>query len=255
MPSLRENTNIQIASNITIVTRQNLMVMIDNPPEEKAKVGTLRMPVDPIHGGLRAAVFGSFIGTGVVGFGAGLLFFPNAVLISLLLSGVAATGTSMGLERYLKSRWPSGREFVADAERIALIKQGKIESVVDAQQQVNVLTWRFEAKKDGPRAKKGWHILCLGLEQDDNYVIVYTTASPDEFEDMPFASAFTKLEKKRSEKESLSSARTMRQAGEQRRLHEAEVVRQLVGGDLFFDQFVETLLFLEANYPRWMISD
>jgi hypothetical protein len=47
----------------------------------------------------------------------------------------------------------------------------------------------------------------------------------------------------------------MRMAGEQKRLYEGEVIRQIIGGDMLFEDFTETLEFLQANYPRWMITD
>ena len=233
------------------------MTMLNEPPvAEKSKTDSLKIPVDPIHSGLRVAVFGSFMGVGVATFAAGLLLIPNGALFAMILSGVSAAGTSIGLERYLKNKWPSGREFLADSERIALAKHGKIESVVDATKQTNVLTWRFEVKKDGPRAKKGWYVLGLALEQDDNYVVIYSAASISDYEDMPLSSAFKLLERPANDKKTnLSSSGNVRRAGEQKRLYEAELVRQMVGGDMLFEQFVETIEFLQYHYPQWMITD
>lgn len=228
------------------------------PIEEKSKVDSLRITVDPIHGGLRMAVFGSFIGAGVLTFGAGVALIPNGLGLAILLSMASAAGASMGIENFLKDKWTSGREFVADGERIALTKESKIESVIDAQQHVNVLTWRFEIKKDSPRAKKGWQLLGLGLEQDDNFVVIYTAADPDDFKEMTLSKHFTKLEKenKSARKSSaLASASGMRRAGEQKRLYEGEVIRQIIGGDMQYEDFVNTLSFLQVNYPRWMITD
>lgn len=229
----------------------------DSPIDEKEKNDSLRISIDPIHSGLRMAVFGSFIGTGVLTFGAGLFLIPNGLGLAILLSMASAAGASMGMERVLKDKWRSGREFVADGERIALTKDGKIDSVIDAQQHVNVLAWRFDVKKDSPRAKKGWQLLGLGLEQDDNFVVVYTAADPEDFKEMPLAQHFTKLSKdnKKPGKTSLSSANGMRMAGEQKRLYEGEVIRQIVGGDMEYEDFVKTLNFLQASYPRWMITD
>lgn len=234
-----------------------MVTINDAPVDEKAKVGTLRIGVDPIHGGLRMAVFGSFLGAGALTFGAGILLIPNGLGLAILLSMASAAGASMGIERLLKDKWLSGREFVADSDRIALTKHSKIESVIDAQQQINVLAWRFDIKKDSPRAKKGWQLLGLGLEQDDNFVVVYTAASPEDFENMPLSKQFIKLEKQKKDdkKSTLSSASGMRMAGEQKRLYEGEVIRQIIGGDMLFEDFTETLEFLQTNYPRWMISD
>ncbi|MGJ3238248.1 MAG: hypothetical protein ACFE0Q_06040 [Anaerolineae bacterium] len=234
------------------------MVILNEPPiEEKAKADQLKFPLDPIHGGLRVAVFGSFVGAGVLGFVGGITLLPNLGFVAVLIAIASATGTSMGVEHALKDRWSSGREVVADSERIALTKDSKIETVINPQQQVNVLTWRFEVKKDGPRAKKGWYLLALGLEQDDSYIVIYTAVDPKMFETMPLAQHFKVLEKPNAEKKSKlpASSSGMRMAGEQKRLYEGEVIRQLVGGDMLFEQFVETIDFLQTHYPKWMLTD
>ena len=224
--------------------------------KKNPKTGILKIPIDPIHGGLRVAVFGSFVGAGIVGFVAGIYLIPNLAILAFVIAGASAAGTSMGVESLLKDKWQSGRELVADAERIALTKNSKIESVIDPTQQVNVLLWRFDVKKEGPRAKKGWKLLGMGLEQDGNYVVIYTAAPVEDYENMPLSGRFVKLERDKKEKKSdLSSANTMRRAGEQKRLHEAEVVRQIIGGDMFFEQFVETIEFMQTQYPNWMIRD
>lgn len=219
----------------------------------------LRIAIDPIHGGLRAAVFGSFVAGGIIGFGATAVLAPNLLLLSFLMGGAAAAGTSFSLEKYLKDKWPSGRELVANKERIALSKHGKIEAVVDAQQQVNVVLWHFTVKKEGPRAKKGWKMIAMALEQEDSHVVVYSTVDPDTFEEMPLSSQFTRLERKKKdkkkEKNTLSSASRMRRAGEQRRLHEAEIIRQLMGGDMFYDDFVTLLTYMQTHYSKWMIVE
>jgi hypothetical protein len=230
------------------------MATIDKSPvEEKTKNGEFRAPLDPIHGGLKMAELGSFFGGGFLGFLGTSLLLPNFAPIAALVALGVGAGSSIGLGRYLKTRWPSGRELVADTERIALTKHGKNEQVIDAQQQVNVLTWYFDVKKDHPRARKGWHLLGLALEQDDTMIVIYTAIAPKEFEKLPLAKAFSKLERKSNEKPT-QSASGMRRAGEQRRLYEAEIIRQMEGGDIDSAQFIEFLDFLQANYPRWMIS-
>lgn len=231
------------------------MILMTEPIiNEKAKVDTLKLPLDPIHGGLRFAVFGSFLGAGVLGFAATALLLPNPGALPLLIAGVSAVGTSTTMERTLKNRWTSGRYLVADSERIALTKHGKIEGVVNPEQQVNVLTWKFEVKKEGPRAKKGWYLLGFALRQDDNYVVVYTTISREDFEEMPLATAFIKLEKPDYDNRSKNKNKTsIRTAGEQKRLHDAEIARQIVGGDMLLEDFVDMIAFFQKQYPRWMI--
>lgn len=233
-----------------------MVILTELPLAEKMKTNSIKFSVDPIHSGLRMAVLGSFFGAGIVSLATGLMLIPNGAFLAVLLSGATAAGASVGTERYLKNKWPSGREFLADSERIALAKRGKIEAVVDVTKQVNILAWRFEVKKDGPRAKKGWHLLGLGLEQDDNTVVIYSAASQEDFKKMPLSGAFTRLEKaKNIEKSNLSSSSGIRRAGEQKRLFQAEIVRQMIGGDMLFEQFVETIEFLQAKYPQWMITD
>jgi hypothetical protein len=221
--------------------------------DEKMKNGEFRAALDPIHGGIKVAELGSFFGGGFLGFLATSLLLPNFAPIAALVALGVGAGSSIGLGRYLKTRWPSGRELVADAERIVLTKHEKIEAVIDPQQQVNVLSWYFEVKKDHPRARKGWHLLGLALEQDDTMIVIYTAVSPKDFENLPLAKEFSKLERKNPEKPT-QSASGMRRAGEQRRLYEAEVIRQMEGGDMDSEKFIMFLDFLQAHYPRWMIS-
>lgn len=224
--------------------------------QQPAMANDFRVPLDPMHGGLQMTILGSFFASGVLGAGATLLLIPNGFLLAFIVGGAAAALTSSGLERALKHRWISGREFVANSDRIALTRHDKIETVINPQQQVNVLTWRFTVRKENPRAKKGWYVLCLGLEQDDQHIIVYTTISPDDFNDMPLSQMFVLLErrKKADPQTDLGSRQHMRKAGEQRRIHEAEVIRQFDGGDMHQEHFFELLQFLQATYPQWMIS-
>lgn len=233
------------------------MVVIDELREEKQKQSDLSFPVDTMHGGIRAAVMGTFVGAGIVGFLGGTILVPNFLLLAGLTGIVSAAGGAYGIERFLKERWPSGRELVANQERVALTNHGKIEAVVDCNQHVNVLIWQFTIRKDSPRAKKGSYLVALALEQDENYVIVYSTATPEEFENMPLSSSFTKLERKKtkdSDKRKNQSVTSMRQAGEQRRLQMAEFVRGMDGGDISFEQFCDYIEFLQATFPQWMIS-
>jgi hypothetical protein len=231
------------------------MIAINEIAEEKQKRSEFRLPIDVMHSGIRTAVMGAFVGGGIGGFIGGIVLLPNGLVLAGLMGIVVATGGAYSIERVLKERWPSGREIVANSERIALTKHSKIEAVIDCQQHVNVLTWQFKIKKDSPRAKKGWHLVALGLEQDDNYVIVYSAASPEDFEAMPLSSSFSKLERKKEDKkQKAKSATRIREAGEQRRLQNAEFVRSINGGDITFEQFIDYIQFLQVNYPEWMIS-
>jgi hypothetical protein len=225
----------------------------ESPTEEKLKNGEFRAILDPIHGGIKLAEMGSFIAGGAVGYVGTSMLLANPFIAFGAAIGLAI-GSSLGLGTYLKKHWPSGRELVADTEHIAITKHGKNEIVIDAGQHVNVLTWYFEVKKDHPRARKGWYLLGLDLEQEESNIIVYSALPVKEFEKLPLAKHFSKLERTKNQEKGLDSATGMRRAGEQRRLYEAEVLRQMDGGDMDSAQFVAFLDFLQAKYPQWMIS-
>lgn len=220
---------------------------------EKQKNGMFRALLDPVHEGIKFAEMGGFLGGGLLGYIGATVALGNPLIAAAAGIG-AAIGSSMGLGRYLKTHWPSGRELIADAEHIAITRHGKNQHLINARLQVNVLTWYFEVKKDHPRARKGWYLLSLALEQDDSIVVIYSALPPKDFEKMKLAKAFSKLERSKGQEKAADSISGMRRAGEQRRLYEAEVIRQMDGGDMDSSDFLAFLDFLQANYPRWMIS-
>lgn len=230
-----------------------MAVIEENLLGEKQKNGVFRAVLDPIHEGIKFAEMGGFLGGGLLGYIGATVALGNPLIAAVAGLG-AAVGSSMGLGRYLKSHWPSGRELVADSEHIAITRHGKNQYLINATLQVNVLTWYFEVKKDHPRARKGWYLLALALEQDDSIVILYCALPPKEFENIKLAKAFTKLERSKEKDKAADSISGMRRAGEQRRLYEAEVIRQMDGGDMESSDFLAFLDFLQANYPHWMIS-
>jgi hypothetical protein len=228
------------------------MVAVDEPAQ--STTNTLSLPVDAEHTGIRLAGCTTLIGSGIVLFFLGSFITNLTGMVVLLLSIVLASAIAYGTEKFLKQRWKSGRMLVADTNTIAIRKGETVERTVDPNQQVNVLTWTFNVKRSS-RVKKGWHVIGLSLEQDDNYVPVYTFASPDDFERMPLSEHFTMLEKPpKDDKEKIKAASTMRHAGEQRRLHEAEVDRSMFGAEVTLSQFIEYLEFLQKTYPQWMLS-
>ena len=89
------------------------------------------------------------------------------------------------------------------------------------------------------------------VEEDNGKYFDYAVK---EFEKLPLAKHFSKLERGKDSEKAMHSASGMRRAGEQRRVYEAEVMRQMDGGDMDSAEFVAFLDFLQANYPRWMIS-
>ena len=117
-----------------------------------------------------------------------------------------------------------------------------------------MLTWNFQVKRSS-RIKKGWYVLSVSLEQEGEFIPVYTFASPEDFETFSMADRFTTLIKRdRNKDKEKPAGGSMRRAGEQRRLHEAEYDRGMNGAEVTLEQFIEYLDHLQLNYPSWMIS-
>ncbi len=211
----------------------------------------LDLPVDPEHTGVRAAGCGVFALTLVASFVVFNLLVPEAFLVILVGSLLTAGVISFLVDNRLKTLWPSGRRLIADVNTIQLQRHGKPENVISPTQQVNVLPWRFEVKRNG-RVKKGWYVVALALEQDDALIAVYTFASPDQFDKMILKQAFDVLQP--PEKVKVGSGREMRLAGQQRRLHMAEKVREINGAEMPFAQFEKYIEFLQSHYPAWMLT-
>jgi hypothetical protein len=220
-------------------------------PTTTSPIANLELSVDAEHTGIRAAGCGVFALALMGSFVIFNLLMPEALLVILVGSLVTAGAISYFADMRLKTLWPSGRRLFANAETIQLKRHDKEESVIHPNQQVNVLPWRFEVKRNG-RVKKGWYVVALALEQDDVFIPVYTFASPDQFDKMPLKHAFDILQP--PEKVKAGSGREMRLAGQQRRLHTAEKVREMNGAEMTLPQFEQYIEFLQKNYPSWMLT-
>lgn len=215
---------------------------------------TLSFPVDAEHTGIRAVGCLTLVGSGIGLFLLGGILTNLSALVVILGSIFFAALISFGLEKYLKQTWPSGRVLEVNTETIRIRKNEDIERSIDPQQLVNVLTWTFKVKR-AARVKKGWHVMSISLEQDGAYIPVYTFASPEDFENLPFSQHFTMLERdKKNKKEKTKTSTNMRRAGEQRRLHEAEYDRGVFGAEVTLPEFIDYIEFLQKNYATWMIS-
>lgn len=228
------------------------MEALDQSPKTAPYQEPLEIAVDAEHNGIRAAGCGTFAGSTLLFIFLLNLFIPTAVVVGVGAVILAAIVANL-LDRYLKGRWPSGRVLHADAATIELQNRADVESRIDPSKQVNVLTWRFEVPRSG-RVKKGWYVLGLALEQDSTYLPVYTFASPKDFEEMPYADAFHRLERRRKRKAKTESIREMKAAGAQRRLYEAEIERGLYGAEVTLDEFIILMEYLQTHYPKWMIE-
>jgi len=216
--------------------------------------------VDIEHGGIRMAGCATLL----VGFG--LSFFilqafilPDGFIINAFLSVAIAAGLTYAIDAYLTGRWPSGRRVEITTSQVAITHQGNVQRTIDPNQHVNVLLWRFTVRRS-QRVKKGWYVVACSLEQDGEYLPVYTFMSPEDFKDFPLNERFTQLAIKRPSESmgiapkpgSGGSVRDLKIAGEQRRLQLAERDRGDLGAEMTSAQFAEYLTFLQANFERWM---
>ncbi|MFN8378606.1 MAG: hypothetical protein U0452_08040 [Anaerolineae bacterium] len=215
-------------------------------------------PLDPEHWKLRAVVLGAF-------FGVGLLII---VLTSSLLSsdGISLIGVIGGLaggyaasavaERYLKGRWHSPRSLRLSANGLQLTKGNTLEQEVPITNTVTSLRWKFEITKRA-RVPKGWWMYACYLSAGDRQITVYTFISPKENDVFVRAPQFVRLygkkERERKEREKLGTAppQSLRQAGEERRLREAEEHRWLLGGEMSYADFTDFLDRLDKQFQEW----
>ena len=222
--------------------------------ETTEQTSNLVLPVDREHGGIRVVVGLLFLlGLPVSYILINLLIPSNGINVVAFIGSIAVTyGITQISENYLKQHWRSGRKLVVNDDSVKVIKDDKVETAIDTQQQVNVLTWRFEINKR-TRIPKGWFMIACALEQDGEYLPAYTFVSPEDFESLEMAGYFTKLMSKKDLK-SKKNDRDMRLAGEQRRLHNAESQRWMFGAELAKDDFDTYFHHLQQQFPKWMPS-
>ena len=223
-----------------------------NPPDASlppSQAEETRFPLDPEHAGLRAAMLLGFILIWLLVFmlARALLRIDGAVVISIVAGFAAATLLARHLEKWLKRRWPSGRSVALTGRRIRLLKRGQEQESLNAEQAIAVLTWCFRISRRS-RVPKGWFMVACALEQDERHIPVYAFVPPDEFESMQRPGQFTQLQGRRQRRDSSD----LRLAGEQKRLHSAEQIRWMQGGEMSRDEFRAYLRFLQQRFPEWM---
>lgn len=211
----------------------------------------LLLPVDREHNGIRTAGCGIMLLVWALTFAGATLLFNLSPLFALMIALVAAVAATAVAERLMKGRWPSGREIIANEQRIVLQKHGQTEREIDVQQSVNVLAWYFVVERSR-RVRKGWRVVGLSLEQEGDYLPVYTLVSPDDFEKLNEQQFFKKLEKPKTNDDSKQSS--LRQAGEQRRLLAAEQDRGYNGAELMLEDFQTYLAYLQTQHANWMVG-
>lgn len=207
---------------------------------------SLILPVDPEHNALRLSIIAILVVSSI----AGVVIFNTIIpgeginLIAGILAFAAAVFLTWLAEKFLKGRWPSGRTIAIHENSIQLRSKGVVQQEIDASKHVNILFWRFKIKR-GSRMK-GWFVVACALEQESNYLAVYTFISPEQVNAPEIANRFkTLLPTKDSDKD-------LRLAGEQRRLRVAEEHRWMQGAEMSKADFETFIARLQRQFPRWM---
>lgn len=214
--------------------------------------------VDQEHNALRAALFAFFIAAWIVIYLVldRLLRDTGLNLLALLIGLIAAFGATALAERVLKGRWTSGRVLVIDTAGVQLTHRGETQLDIAIARPVNLLLWRFIVRRRS-RVPKGWSVVACALREGDSLLSVYTLMSPQQIDALPQRERFHILEsdkadaKRASQKRSVENLRVgeLRDAGEQRRLHDAERDRWMHGVELTPTDFSAYAAHVFALFP------
>ena len=202
---------------------------------------------------MRLTVVLTFIGVWVVGFLIFSVVIPNDgfSLIAVLLGFGAAYGVTALLERYLKTRWPSGRVVQIDKDGVKVLKKSVLQQEMLSEDPVNTHFWTFKISKRA-RVPKGWSMLACALEYENEYLTVYTFMSPNQLSTFEMAEQFKKLIAKRKGKSKEDAREDLRIAGEQRRLRDAENHRWMFGAEMTPSDFITYITQLKTQFPEWI---
>lgn len=213
----------------------------------------IRYPLDPEHWKLRAAVFGAFFVTAFVVLMLVSALFPSSTLnlLGLLAAIVAGYLGSALTERVLKGRWHSARALQLSADGLRLMNGKAAEQEVLLTTVVTPLRWKFRISKRA-RVPKGWWMYACSLTGADKQITVYTFMPPKEAEAFARDGQFPRLlSKKEREKAAADAPQSLRQAGEERRLREAEDHRWLSGAEMNPLDFIDFLDRMDRHFEEW----
>ncbi len=106
-----------------------------------------------------------------------------ALAISCVLSALVALGVTWGLEKWLKTAWPSGYSLVL-GDKTLQVNQPELEPLSFSwSAATDLLGWYFSLhgyKRGGPerRVPDNWYCLACQVQQDDRRLIIFTLAAP-----------------------------------------------------------------------------
>lgn len=213
---------------------------------------SIEFEVDREHSGVR------MVGCVTFGFGALLSYLilgsiiPQGGLITIGAALFIAVALTYGADYLTKRYWPSNRFIQFAGDVIKLVGGGKVQGAIDAEQNVNLLMWHFEARRH-PRVPKGWYVVANALEQDGEYIVTYSIVSPTDFESMPLSRLSVKYQRKKKRKN--EDGRDLREAGAYRRLAQAEFHRGELGAEMSQEDYYAYLDYLADTYTAWMPKD
>jgi len=210
---------------------------------------SIEFTVDPEHAGVRMVGCFTFFISAVLTFVILNSLVPNGGLIIVGASIAIAVGLTYLSDYLTKRYWPSSRFLQIADDVIALIRKDMVESKVDASQNVNLLMWHFQASRH-PRVPKGWYVVANALEQDGEYIITYSIASPEDLENLPLSRLSTEYVRKK--KKSDDDGRDLRKAGQIRRIEQAEFHRGELGAEMTLEDYQAYLDYLVDTYTSWM---
>lgn len=219
-----------------------------NAPDE---LPNIEFEVDREHSGVRMVGCATFIVGALVSYLIISSIIPQGGLITIGVAMAVAVGLTYGADYLSKRYWPSNRGIQFVGDMIQLVNGSKVQSAIDAEQNVNLLMWHFEAKRH-PRVPKGWYVVANALEQDGEYIITYSIVSPTDFEALPLSRLSVRQQKKKRKKE---DGRDLREAGNYRRIAQAEFHRGELGAEMSPEDYGAYLDYLADTYTSWMPKD
>jgi hypothetical protein len=209
-------------------------------------------PIDPEHNSLRFAIFGIFIATWFIAtlIAGALIASEGFNLIAVGVGfGVAYLATTLG-EKYLRKVWTSGRMLEVSREGVSLYRKDTAELAYRASDDVSLILWRFQITKR-TRVPKGHWMYACALENGEKHITVYALLTPTQAEQFARNEQFKQLFGKK-DKKAETAAPSLRLAGEDRKLRDAESYRWLNGGEIHPHQFTQYLDQLHEYFPEWL---
>lgn len=216
--------------------------------KNSSELPEMEFEVDSEHSGVRMVGCLTFVVGAVASFLIINTIFPNGGLLAIGAALAIAVALTYGADYLSKTYWPSNRAIHFLDDMIRLVKNNQIQGEIDAAQNVNLLQWHFEAKRH-PRVPKGWYVVANALEQDGEYIVSYSIASPTDFESLPLSRLSQRYARKKNKKD---DTRDLREAGSLRRIAQAEFHRGELGAEMSIEDYHAYLDYLADTYTSWM---